>query len=388
MKSKIIEKFIKYNQGNNDDMIESVTEEIIAKGIPLIEKDKEGYLITFIYLANSSKDISVIGSFPGFNLEKQKLNRVDNTNFWYKSFKINKPINFTYGFIKNSNQESFNINDIVKDPHNNNSIEVHQSKDTILKLSTIEMVKDEEIDLYFNKEITNNIPIKNQTIKSKTLNEDRTYWVLENKNKNDYDGLFYCTDGITYINDQKLIKVLNYLRKEQLIPNLLFVFINNKDRKKELTVNKKFNGFLTGELYNKTNREYSLNNSNEHNIICGKSLGGLNALYTALTSDLFNNLISHSGTFYWNYKDNKDINYLYNLLKESKKEFNNIYLDVGMLENNINPEWKMSLIDVNKKVKKLLERKTNNLHFNIFNGGHDYFCWRKNLIKALLNFYN
>jgi len=40
----------------------------------------------------------------------------------------------------------------------------------------------------------------------------------------------------------------------------------------------------------------------------------------------------------------------------------------------MNPNWEMSLIDVNKKVKKVLENRTNNLYFNIFNGDHEYFC--------------
>ncbi|MDZ7673440.1 MAG: hypothetical protein U5K53_11520 [Halanaerobiales bacterium] len=140
MKSKLIEKFIKYNKENDDDMIEIIYNKILNMGFPLIEKNKTEYIITFIYLDNFSNEIAVVGSFPGFELKKQKLIRVSNTNFWYKSYKVDEPINFTYGFVKNFNKESFNINEIVKDPNNKNSIKVHQSKDTILNLSTVEML--------------------------------------------------------------------------------------------------------------------------------------------------------------------------------------------------------------------------------------------------------
>src|SRR6056297_1321909 len=125
-------------------MVRSIKSNIIKKGLPLIEKDDDNYIITFIYLNSSSKNISVIGSFPGFSIENQRLKRISNTDIWYKSYKINKPINFTYGFVKNSNQESFNINNIFKDLYNKDSMEVYQSKDTILNLSTVEMIKNKE----------------------------------------------------------------------------------------------------------------------------------------------------------------------------------------------------------------------------------------------------
>ena len=391
MESILINQLKEEIKNNNETNIESTIETIKDKGLPLIEKKDDDYLITFLYKGEDTSNVSVVGSYPGFNLNKQKLELIENSNYWYKTYQLDQPINFTYGFIKDfkTDKKDFDImGNIIKDPLNEKEFTVHQSKDQVLNLSVCKMVENKTVDQYFQQESKEEVTVTENYLESSVLEEKRKYWLLENEENSNYDGIFLCTDGYTYIKDRELLQVLHNLRKEKLIPNLLFLFIENKERTNELAANSDFKNFLTKEIMEQVPQNHGIKQDPTQNVICGKSLGGLNALYTAVSSDLFKNIISHSGTFIWNYQYSREPDYIFEEIENSDFQANNIYLDVGVLEDQFVPSWFMSLIGVNKRMKETLKDKTNNFYFNIFNGGHDYYWWRKNMIEALLKFFN
>ena len=391
MESKLINQLKEEIKNNNETNIESIIQTIKDKGLPLIEKKDDDYLITFLYKGEDTNNVAVVGSYPGFNLNKQKLELIENSNYWYKTYQLDQPINFTYGFIKDfkTDKKDFDImGNIIKDPLNEKEFTVHQSKDQVLNLSVCKMVANKTVDQYFQQESKEEVTVTENYLESSVLEEKRKYWLLKNEENSNYDGIFLCTDGYTYIKDRELLNVLHNLRKEKLIPNLLFLFIENKERTNELAANSDFKNFLTKEIMEQVPQNHGIKQDPTQNVICGKSLGGLNALYTAVSSDLFKNIISHSGTFIWNYQYSREPDYIFEEIENSDFQANNIYLDVGVLEDQFVPSWFMSLIGVNKRMKETLKDKTNNFHFKIFNGGHDYYCWRKNMIEALLKFFN
>jgi enterochelin esterase family protein len=347
--------------------------------------------LTFLFKEQNLQNVAVVGSFPGFNLNKQKLECIDNSNYWYKTYQLDQPLNFTYGFVKNfkTDQKDFDImSNIIMDPFNEKEFTVHQSKNQVLNLSVCEMVENKTVDQYFEEELNDELSVTEHCLESSKLKEKRKYWLLENKENTNYDGIFLCSDGYTYVNDKKLLKVLHSLRKKEIIPNLLFLFTENKDRTSELAANENFKDFLINEVMEQISKNYEITLDPDKNIICGKSLGGLNAVYTAVKSSLFKNIISHSGTFIWNYQDSRDPDYLFEEIEKTDFQAKNIYLDVGVFEDQFVPSWFMSLISVNKRMRDTIKEKSDNFHFNIFNGGHDYYCWRKNMIKALIKFFN
>lgn len=391
MENNKIDKIKEYINKNQKLNLEEVLSEFDENSTPIIGEREDNYLLSFLYEEKDLKNISVVGSFPGFDLRNQKLFKIGDSNIWTQSFEVNQPVNFTYGFIKNYDEDDLELDirpEMIKDPFNEDEITIYQGEDQILNLSSYDMVYDKEVDKYFNKKYEGKPLIKEKFIESEIYEDERRYWALERTQDKDYEGIFLFTDGFTYINDNELLKVLNNLRKENLIPNLLFVFVENKDRGVELAANQDFKNFLNNELLGEIKEEYSIKLKEHDNIICGKSLGGLTAFYIASDSELFNSIISHSGTFIWGYPDARERDFLFEELDNSNFTAKNIYLDVGTLEDEFVPMWFMSLVDVNKRMKNSIEDKTESLFFNIFNGGHDYYCWRKNTVKALLKFYN
>ena len=391
METEKINMIKQYLSENEDITLEKILAEINEKSTPVIEENETGYTITFFYQEADLDNISVVGSFPGFDLINQKLRNLAESDIWYRSFNVDNPVNFTYGFVKNFDEDNHELDvmtNIIKDPLNDQDITIYQGEDQVLDLSTLDLVYDKEIEKFFNNTQNQELSIKEKSIASKLYEEQRKYWTLENADNNKYEGIFLCTDGYTFAHDSELLKVFNRLREEQLIPNLLFVFVKNEDRGIELAANEQFKNFLNEELLTEIQTNHDIKFKDNENIICGKSLGGLNAFYTAFDSDIFNNIISHSGTFVWGYPDERERDFLFDAIEEYDFNAHNIYLDVGELEDEFVPMWFMSLIDVNKRMKNLIEEKTDRLFFNIFKGGHDYYCWRKNTVKALLKFFD
>ncbi|MFO7814497.1 MAG: alpha/beta hydrolase-fold protein [Halanaerobiales bacterium] len=391
MESELIKELEKEIENNNETNIVDTIETIKDKGLPLIEKKEGTYLLTFLFKGQDLQNVAVVGSYPGFNLNKQKLELIENSSYWYKTYQLDQPINFTYGFVKDfkTDKKDFDMmGNIIKDPFNEKEFTVHQSQDQVLNLAVCKMVKNKAVDQYFQQESKEKLPVTEHYLDSSVLEEKRKYWLLESEEDSNYDGVFLCTDGYTYINDQELLQVLHNLRKEKLIPNLLFLFIENKERTSELAANSNFKNFLTKEIMEQVFQKHGIKLDPTQNVICGKSLGGLNALYTAVSSDLFKNIISHSGTFIWNYQYSREPDYIFEEIGNSDFQAKNIYLDVGVLEDQFVPSWFMSLIGVNKRMKETLKEKSDNFYFNIFKGGHEYYCWRQNMIEALLEFFN
>jgi len=390
MENNIIDKIKEDIREEKDLTIEKLLNRLGESTTPLIEKKEEGYNLIFLYQEKELDNIAVVGSFPGFDLRKQKLTRIENTDFWYRTFGLKEPINFTYGFIKNFDEEDHELNimaNLDKDPFNVNDMIINQQKDQYVELSTFTMIFDQEVDQYFNRTFQSNLKINQKYLVSNIYDKKRRYWVLENNSNQKYEGIFLCTDGYTFAQDKELMNVFNTLRDENIIPNFLFIFVENEDRGIELAADQTFKNFLYQELLENVKKEYNINLKDKENIICGKSLGGLTSFYTAYDSDIFNNIISHSGTFIWGYPDERDRDFLLEEIKQSDFKADKVYLDVGILEDEFVPMWFMSLIEVNKRMKEILTDRTDKLYFNLFNGGHDYYCWRKNTVKGLLKFY-
>ena len=390
MGNNIIDKIKENIREEKDLTIEKLLNGLGESSTPFVEKKDEGYNLIFLYQEKELDNIAVVGSFPGFDLRKQKLTRIEDTDFWYRTFELKEPINFTYGFIKNFDEDDRELNimaNLDKDPFNFNDIIIHQQKDQCIELSTFTMLFDQEVDQYFNRTFQSDLKLNEKYIDSNKYDKKRRFWVLENNSNQNYEGIFLCTDGYTFAQDKELMNVFNTLRDENIIPNFLFIFVENEDRGIELAADQAFKSFLYQEVLDNIKEEYNIKLKNKENIICGKSLGGLNAFYTAYDSNIFNNIISHSGTLIWGYPDERERDFLLEEIKQSDFQADKIYLDVGILEDEFVPMWFMSLIEVNKRMKEILADRTDKLYFNLFNGGHDYYCWRKNTVKGLLKFY-
>lgn len=180
--------------------------------------------------------------------------------------------------------------------------------------------------------------------------------------------------------------ILDNLIAEGKIPPLVAVFISSIDqdtRNRELPCYSRFINSLTQELLPWISRRYFVTEDPSRTILAGSSYGGLAAAYAASCHpNRFGNVLSQSGAFWWNpHKDSSDpwLVKQFGILPTLAIRF---YLDVGNQETEA--KGQMSMIEVNRYLHDLLERKGYRVTYHEFSGGHDYDCWQHTFAIGLM----
>ncbi|MDA2093475.1 DUF1992 domain-containing protein [Bacillus cereus] len=352
---------------------------------PLIELcpiDNQYKLITYIWLGNqNTENVYVFGSFPGWDLSVNQLQRLLQTDIWYVTFRTNKSFISTYYFTVND----FFENNWIKrseqyrlDPFNKNTFGEGTNKASVLKIS---------MDMQYSSRFpSNHYPsgrIETYSFHSSILNNTRKIHIYT---PHDYSHtphlqeLLIVFDGNSFIQSLSIEKTLNYLIYEKEIPSCIAVAIDPVDRLEELTYNDKMNAFLTKELLPWIQAKYHVYQEKNHTTIAGFSLGGLAAFYAALQNPhIFGNVLSMSGSVHWK-KDNYEntIPWIENQISSINSNATHLhsYIAVGELENE-------PLLTANRRLYKALEAKKYQTTYEEFQGGHDSVWWREKLFDGL-----
>ncbi len=109
VKSEIIENLkSQINQGNLKEL-DKFWDKVENEGAPLIEEISENsseMLVTFLYKENKeTKNVVVIGSIPGYRYKENTMEKIINTDLWYKSYVIINDVKFKYKFSINDSLE-------------------------------------------------------------------------------------------------------------------------------------------------------------------------------------------------------------------------------------------------------------------------------------------
>ena len=226
------------------------------------------------------------------------------------------------------------------------------------------------------------------TIKSLILGGQRPLWVYLPPGYASLDAckVLILLDGKSYLEVMHATTTLDNLLAEKRIPPTVTVFIDNSDldqRNLELPCYPPFVAFLTEELMPWIRTNYSVSKLSKDVVIGGFSYGGLAALFAASQrSDVFGNVLSQSGAFWWKPSDASTPAWLYSYLSKAPRLPLRIYLDAGKLEDKEYDEYPC-ILRINRLLRAELQRKGYLLHYREFNGGHDYFNWQGTLADGL-----
>ena len=90
---------------NGNEKLFILLDEIKSNHTPLVEQcpiDNQYKLITYIWLGDqNTENVYVVGSFPGWDLSVNQLQRLLQTDIWYITFRTNKRFISTYYFTVN-----------------------------------------------------------------------------------------------------------------------------------------------------------------------------------------------------------------------------------------------------------------------------------------------
>ncbi len=176
-------------------------------------------------------------------------------------------------------------------------------------------------------------------------------------------------------------RILDLLITQKRIPPIVAIMTDNsvpRARRTELPCNPQFTNFLATELVPWARRNYHATEEPDRTIVAGSSFGGLASVYAGLQrSDVFGNVISLSGSFWWRPDGNEKAEWLTSLANASPRLPLRFYLEVGLMEN-----YAMQ-VDDNRHMRTALVAKGYPLHYSEYDGGHAFLNWSGGMADGL-----
>lgn len=387
----------------NTKAIDEFWKEIKENNTPIIEEiqgDTDNVLITFLYEGDKEvENVVVLDGGLGLDYEKNKMDRIQDTDIWYKTFKVRNDLRFRYFLTVNDplnedwqkrNEECIRIDPLAKE-----KVLVPKDEETPdsqpWTCNMVELPKAEPKVWSVKRKDTPSGNLEMFRYKSKILNDEYRVWIytpVGYSKEEEPCKMLVLTDGFEYVHGLLTPSLLDNLIYEKQIAPIVTVFIESKDNRFEmLSCNKGFTSFVAEEIVPYVRERYKVSHKSEDSTIGGLSLGGLAATYLGLMkSEVFGNVLSQSGSFWWcpgwtpenvNSKEEFQETWISNLFKEKEKLNLKFYLEVGILEGN-------RMIKPNIIMKDVLLSKGYQVEYSEFKGGHDYLSWGETLAKGLV----
>jgi len=362
-------------------------------GVPLIEEiegDNENALVTFLYKGDTNiKNILIYGAFPGFRYAENIMNRLLDTNIWYKTYIIRNNVKFKYNFSLNyefdNDYKKIKAKSVL-DPLNPNKIvfaKDDEAPDSAEMINSLVVLPKSKKNIWTSpRNEVHKGQIELHRLPNLDSDSNRRIWVytpFDYKKGSEKFNLLVLTDGFDYLNYLSAKNVLDNLMYEKAIPPTVCVLIDNsKNRFEELTCNAVFSNFVSQKLIPWIWDNYSVSREPGKTIIGGVSLGGLSSAYLAFKNpSIFGNVLSQSASFWWNSE------WLTNEFKKSNKLPLKFYLNVGVFEDKPYDDEPV-MKDVIDNMYKVLTEKGYDVKYENFHSGHDYLSWGETLADGLI----
>ena len=358
-----------------------------TSGTPLVETapNEKGFsLVTFLWHGNDqTRNVVIFDGVAGFDA-KDRMLHLEHTNIWYKTYRVRNDARFAYNLSPNDSLQSF---DAVKgDEAMRNRLAMLQADPLNPRRcpttfgaygahsSYVEL--PDAPPLVWNS-LAERVPegkVSVTAIQSDYLKSEKKLWT--------YTPAGFAKDGarypllVVFDGDRNVMwipRILDILISEKRIPPVVAIMTDNSvpsARRTELPCNPQFADFLANELVPWARKNYYVTSQAERTIVAGSSFGGLASVFAGLQhSDVFGNVISLSGSFWWKPDGDKDGEWLTKLVNESPKLPLRFYLEVGLMEN-----YSMQ-IDDNRHMQAVLVAKGYPLHYSEYDGGHSFLNW-------------
>jgi enterochelin esterase family protein len=208
-------------------------------------------------------------------------------------------------------------------------------------------------------------------------------------------GLVVLFDEKPYLWAVPTPAILDNLIFEKRIPPMVAVLIDNPRgdaRSRELPCNPVFADFLNFELVPWIRRTYNVTTDPARVVVGGSSYGGLAAAYAGLRHpETFGNILSQSGSYWWtpprsnpsDFDPDAEPDWLAKQFIASPRLPLRFYLDAGSDEVDHSGQGSAILVP-NRHMRDVLLAKGYEVHYQEFNGGHDYMSWKGTLADGLI----
>ena len=389
---------------SNRDALETFWQEITEQGTPLIESiegDNEHNLVTFLWRdKGDTRNVVVFAGPAGWDQPSDnQMTHVLNTDIWHRTYRVRSDLRTIYLLSPNDPLTELNSSDAygtraVPDPLNPRQFvypkDEEDPNDRDIVVSVIELPNAPSQPWITPRADVAKGKVEMHRLRSAILDNERRVWVYTPPNyttNGESYGLLLVFDGVAYIDLVPTPTILDNLLSEGKLPPLVAVIpdsLNQETRSRELPCYQPFVDFLTQELMLWVHRQYHVTYDPAQTVVAGSSYGGLASAFVGLrASEVFGNVLSQSGSFWWNWDaENEHIpqEWLTQQFIAGPRLPVRFYMDVGLQEKGKATE----MVPSNRHLRDVLALKGYEVHYAEFNGGHDYICWRGSLADGLL----
>ena len=180
-------------------------------------------------------------------------------------------------------------------------------------------------------------------------------------------------DAEAYIIDVAAPTMLDNMIAQKVIPPVIVAFLHSQGtRNEDLQPNAKFQQFIGAELVPWIRERYRIGKNAKLNVVAGSSFGGLAAAYTAFVHpDIFGNVLSQSGSFWWSPTYLEDVSpspnagWMVKQFAESTPKPIRFYMSVGSWES-------AGMLSGNRILRSVLVGKGNEVTYSEVVSGHNY----------------
>jgi enterochelin esterase-like enzyme len=362
---------------------------------PIVEADPTDSnlsLVTFVWKgARDTNNVVVISPLTLVDFDGAIMQRVGDTDVWFKTYRMRNDASMTYRFAINDTLVPFekekNLFSRMKsweaDPLNPLSFQVGGGMvASVLELPEAPSDKwTRELDPSAKGKLVE------QQFQSELLQNHRPAWIYTPTH---FDPgktypLLVILDGESYTSLIPMPTILDNLIAAKAIPPVVAVLLGNGPgdaRDREMNCSRAWSDALVNEVLPWLRLQH-LRFADNITII-GDSLTGLAASCAARDyPGTFRKVVSQSGS-YFRAPSGEEPEWLARHLAKEPAIPVKFYLEVGLLETAAIPSRDPSMLTANRHLRDVLRAKGNEVHYVEHFSGHEHVSWRATIAEALI----
>lgn len=398
------------------DGVSSFWQEVEKTGAPLIEPiagDRENMAVTFLWKGKPTTQNVLVLWLPyvGVAPDEFLMARLGDTDVWYKTIKVNRKMRLAYTLAPNAarlhpillriDTDEITMIAAAARPDPLNPKRYRVDPETVeapeYRGSSVLEMPDAPPQPWIAQRP--DVPpgrVEKRRFKSAALNNEREIAVYL---PHDYSPrakpypLLVVFDEDAYLSLVPTPIILDNIISEGRIPPVVALLVGNSPgaRDRELVCSPEFSRALVTELLPWAHGLYNFTSDPRRTVVAGSSAGGLAAVCSGLWHpEAFGNVLAQSGAFHRtpaSVRDTTDSssepNWVARQFISSPKKPLRLYLDAGSAEFNATGGAD-SILFCTLTLRDVLRAKGYEVHFQEFEGGHDYLSWRGTLADGII----